>query len=164
MTADSYLQMMLLEVDRAEQNLAEAKQRLTEAQAAHDVEEVKYAALRDAAAERIAPLGGDDSPYLHPEFWPTCGEHWGRFRFTRMNAGDAAVLALMESEESLTAIEVMQRVHAGGGSVDMRALNAALQQRSGIQKYEGGDGVPATYWYGFATDAGGDLDAADLPF
>ena len=164
MTVDSYLHMMLLEVERAEQGLAEAKERLLEAQAAHDIEEVKYAALRDAATAWIAPFGGDDNPYLHREFWPTCGDHWGRFRFTRMNAGDAALLALMESEESLTAIEVMQRVHAGGGSVDMRALNAALQQRSGIQKYEGGDGVPATYWYGFATDAGGDIDADDLPF
>ena len=55
MTADSYLQTMLLAVDGAEQSLAEAKQRLTEAQAAHGVEEVKYAALRDAAAEWIAP-------------------------------------------------------------------------------------------------------------
>ena len=164
MTADAYLQTMLLEIDRSEEALAEAKERLLEVQAAHDVEAVKYAALRDAATAWLAPFGGDDNPYLHQELWPTCGEHWGEFRFTRMNAGDAAVLALMESEETLTAMEVIERIRAGGGNVDMRALNAALQQRTGIRKYEGGDGVPATYWYGFATDAGGDLDPEDLPF
>ena len=58
MTTDSYLQTMLIEVERAEQSLAEAKQRLIEAQAAHDVEEVKFAALRDAATRLVQPVRG----------------------------------------------------------------------------------------------------------
>lgn len=159
MMADSYLQTMLLEVGQAEQGLSEAKERLLEAQAAHDVEEVKYAALRDAATAWIAPFGGDDNPYLHPQLWPFRGEHWGSFRFTRMNAGDAAVLALMEAQDNQTAMEIMERIHVGGGSIDMRALNAALQQRRGIQKYEMPNGGPAVYWY-----EAPEVDADDLPF
>ena len=80
-----------------------------------------------------------------------------------MNAGDAAALALMEINERLTALQIMRKINAAGGTVDMRALNAALQQRHGIEKFEGADDEAATYWYAFAS-AGGDLDADDLPF
>jgi sugar (pentulose or hexulose) kinase len=150
---------MLTEVERAEKSLAEARRQLIQAQAEHEVEAVKYAALRDAAAERFNPFE-DDSPYLHREIWPHADAHWGEFRFIKMNAGDAAVLALMETDQRLNAYQIQRTINSAGGAVDMRALNAALQQRGGIQKAEGENESAATYWY--AKDE--KIDPDDLPF
>ena len=161
-TTDSYLWALLVEVNQAEQALAQAKQRLIETQAAHDVAAVKFAALRDAATEHFSPFE-DNNPYLHPEQWPTRGDDWGKFKFARMNAGEAAVLVLMATGKRLTAYEIMHEINTGGGRVDMRALNAALQQRNGIVKAEGVGEEPATYWH-VSTESERDIEPDDLPF
>ena len=81
--------------------------------------------------------------------------HAHRFRFIRMNPGDAALAALREVEEPLTLQEVLARLGSGGLRPGARGLNAALMQKSGIERVEpleGGDDVHYR------------VDADDFPF
>ena len=141
---DSYLERLVEELDRGEDKLAEAEDKLKAARAEFDVQAIKFAALRDAANGLYGP---SDSPYLHPEVWPD-GEPRGKYRFIRMAVGEAGVLALREADEPMTLLELVVAIRRGGGQVDARSMNAALQQKSGVRKLESDDDdEPARYEY-----------------
>ena len=156
-----HIKRLLVELDRGELRMAEARDQVRDAQAEYEVQMIKYAALRDAAN---AKYGEANSPYLHPEDWPDdveIGER-GRFRFIRMPAGESAELVLAEQREPMTLAEIIDAIRAGGGYAEARAVNAALQGKGNIVRIDppDADGV-AKYTLAIRE---GDIDPDDLPF
>jgi hypothetical protein len=156
-----HIKRLLVELDRGELRMAEAREQMREASAEYEVQMIKYAALRDAANMKY---GEANSPYLHPDDWPEDVEieERGRFRFVRMPAGEAAVLVLAQQRDPMTLAEILQAIREGGGYAEARSINAALQGKNNVVRIDPEqEGGVATY---ALARADGDIDPDDLPF
>jgi hypothetical protein len=123
-------QPFLLELDKAEDELTAADERLSQAQALYEIAEVKYAAIRDALSERLQA-----SPYSRYT-WDDNKTDRGQYRFIRMGVGDAVYEVLSEATEPLSLNEINDRLSAGAGRFGLRSINGALQQKGGIRRVE----------------------------
>lgn len=140
----TYIRGLLDELEKAELEAEEAFDAREEAHLLWNVATIKYAAVRDATTEALS----GDNPYAPgSRNWPRTRRGRGRFRFVRMNPGDAALTALREVDEPLTLQEVHTRLRKGGLSFSVRGVNAALLQKAGIERLKpaGGEEEEARY-------------------
>ena len=140
---DKISQGLLAALASDEQVLQEKYAAYRTAWQGYDVAARRFAAMREAARERLGV-----SPFAKNVEWPLGFDMTGEvvterpsdtFRFVRMKIGDAVVETLQESEEPLSLADIVRSLQAGGLTIrDARTVNAALINTKGIAKLEDG--------------------------
>lgn len=139
---DSISQGLLQALRLDEAELAKAHQAYLAAYSAWDVAGRRYAAMREAVRERIG-----QSPYAKGVEWPQLSGNAhvedmlrrGRFRYIRMDVGEAVVEVLQEADEPLDLGRIVPALRDGGLVVrDARTVNAALINTKGVKNLQNG--------------------------
>ncbi len=136
---DDYTDAILRSIADAEEQLADANTQLSQARINFNVAAIKYAALRDAAWER---LGGGPHRIAG---WPPGTGATGEFRFVRADPAKAIVEVLLEAGKPLTRATIATTLRDAHLNVPLRTLNAVLQGHASIERV--GEEEPALYQF-----------------
>jgi hypothetical protein len=144
---DEVMQDLLKRLEGQDEVLQATDRSFQLAKASMEMATAQYAAIRDLVTRRLgySPYAVEDGVFVTDDVgrqkrlrFPTKG----RFRFTNMAPGDAAISALGETTEPMALDELVSTLRAGGitGSRESltRAVNAALMRKSGIGRADDG--------------------------